>query len=234
MTMKKLARVTAVLMATTLVFGSVSFVDAKSPSAKQPKTEVNKPAKEVEATTPTSEVTESTNKQAPSVKEDKKPITTETKQDKQHLTKEAQETAKVKVDVEQRLVGSKVAITAITVAANDYFGVTTADSAIVTKDTATADTSAITVEKAYGKFNSFTGKLNAEINQLKALAKRIDQYSRKNVLTAEEVTAYTTQIAELTTVANAEIKRINELAAKIQKPKATTPKSKPSIKVKKK
>lgn len=221
MSFKKISKIAAAVIAATFVFGSTSFVDAKSPNEDKYKTESKKSEKDKPSTR------QAEDKKSDSLKKEentKKPV-----------TKKQVEAEKAKAAIEKSLANSKATINKISVAANAYFGVTTADTTTVTSgDTTTVSSSdtttvtpvpvspSISVKQAYGKYNSYKGKLKAEINKLNALAKRIAQYDRKNVISDAEAAAYNKQVTELKKLANAEIQRIKELAAKIQKPTTTT------------
>ncbi|MGC8230081.1 hypothetical protein ACP2W0_13930 [Pseudobacillus badius] len=116
--------------------------------------------------------------------------------------------------IEKRLNASEAAINKITKAINADFGVNQEGQA----------EAALTKTIANKKYNSYAGKLKAEINKLRAIDKQIAASKKKDKKNKADYEALTAKSQELQKLANDEIKRLKSLVEQATAPKTETPK----------
>ena len=231
--------------ATTLVFGTASFANAKGPdrgsseeahqtqtvhdrSGDEQKDQTSVNQKVEEQTSATSEVTDQTDVQKGKSDKNKqieqKGKSDHNKKDKQkdndgkgkkETKKEIKVTSKIGKTVEKRLTSSESTINRISLAVDSYFDVNT--DGTTDKD--------LTKKVANHKYNSYKGKLNAEINKLRAIEKQLAGYKKKYKSSTAEIDALLAKVQELKQSALEEIKRVKELAIEASTPQEdeTTP-----------
>ncbi|USK71791.1 hypothetical protein [Peribacillus asahii] len=127
------------------------------------------------------------------------------------VQKEDKSSKKTKVGktVEKRLTSVESSITNITKSINVYFGVT--EDAIVDKK--------LSKKAASKKYNSYKGKLKADINKLRAIDKQLASYKKKYKGNTAEFDALAVKSKELQNLAKAEIQRVKDLAEQASTPK---------------
>ncbi|MFB6469082.1 hypothetical protein ACE38V_20325 [Cytobacillus sp. Hz8] len=121
--------------------------------------------------------------------------------------------SKVGKSVEKRLITSETSIQKITKSINTYFQVN--DEGTAEKD--------LSKSLANSKYNSYKGKLKAEINKLKAIDKQLSSYKKKYKSSTAEFDALAAKSKELQTLAADEIERVKLLAKQASTPETTTP-----------
>jgi len=141
------------------------------------------------------------------------------KEDKSFKKKEKQKKivvkSKVGKTIETRLNSVDSSITNITKSIDLYFGVT--EDAKVDKKLSKKATSK--------KYNSYKGKLKADINKLRAIDKQLVSYKKKHKINNAEFDALATKSKELQNLAQAEIQRVKDLAEQASTPKAKSEKT---------
>ncbi|USK70046.1 hypothetical protein [Peribacillus asahii] len=144
------------------------------------------------------------------------------KEDKSSKNKEKEKEKKVAVrsktgkTVEKRLNTIDSSIQKITKSINSYFDVSEAG-------TADKELSKKTASK---KYNSYKGKLKAEINKLRAIDKQLASYKKKRKVSTSEFDALAEKSKELQKLAADEIERVKSLVKQASTPKTeeeTTP-----------
>ncbi|WP_203363722.1 hypothetical protein [Bacillus sp. REN10] len=116
--------------------------------------------------------------------------------------------------IEKRLKASEATINKITKAINTEFGVNQ-------EGQAQAD---LTKTVANKKYNSYAGKLKAEINKLRAIDKQIAVSKKKDKKNAADYETLAQKSKELQKLANDEIKRLKSLVEQATAPKVEAPK----------
>lgn len=141
------------------------------------------------------------------------------KEDKSSKKKEKQKKiivkSKIGKTVEKRLTSVESSITNITKSINLYFGVT--EDVIVDKK--------LSKKAASKKYNSYKGKLKADINKLRAIDKQLASYKKKYKGNTAEFGALAAKSKELQNLAKAEIQRVKALAEQASTPKAKSEKT---------
>jgi hypothetical protein len=185
------------LFAITLVFGTASFANAKGPS--KAKTIAKHQVHQV-----VSKKTVKQNGKTGTVKATSK-----------KGTKKKGITSKVGKTIEKRLNSSQSSINNVTLSINSFFKVNTDGTAGIDLSKLAAST----------KYNSFKGKLNAEINKLRAIDKQILGYEKKYISAASDLSTLAAKSKELQQLAASEIQRVKTLAdqASAPIPVETTP-----------
>jgi len=144
------------------------------------------------------------------------------KEDKSSKNKEKEKEKKVAVKsktgktVEKRLNTIDSSIQKITKSINSYFDVS---------EDGTADKE-LSKKTASKKYNSYKGKLKAEINKLRAIDKQLASYKKKRKVSNSEFDALAEKSKELQKLAADEIERVKSLVEQASTPKTeeeTTP-----------
>lgn len=110
--------------------------------------------------------------------------------------------SKVGKTVEKRLNSVDSSIQNITKSINLYFGIT--EDTVVDKK--------LSKKAASKKYNSYKGKLKADINKLRAIDKQLASYKKKHKVNTAEFDALAAKSKELQKLAADEIKRVKDLA----------------------
>lgn len=123
--------------------------------------------------------------------------------------------SKVGKNLEKRVNSSEANINSLTKSLNTYFGIN--DEGTTEKE--------LSKEIASSKYNSYMGKLNAEINKLRAIDKQLVSNKKTYKSISAELDALTVKSKELQKLAADEIKRVKTLAnqASVPKPEEDTP-----------
>ncbi|RFU60985.1 hypothetical protein [Peribacillus glennii] len=188
---KWFSKVLSSLFALTLIFGSVSFASAKGPENGKPQA---KPAKGHEEDKSADKEDKSTGKE-----EKRKKVT----------TKKVVIKSKVGKSLEKRVNASESTINSLTKSINTYFGVN--EDGTIDKE--------LSKKTAASKYNSYKGKLNAEINKLRAFDKQIASYKKKYKSITAELDELAVKSKELQKLAANEIARVKTLAKEASAPK---------------
>lgn len=180
------------LFACSLVLGTSSFAFAKGPNKGQP---VHK-----------QKVTQTTMKKAQ---------TASTKTTKKAETKKAKKQAKISShigkQIDKRLAASAANINKITQAINSYFKVDATG-------TAQLDTTAATASEAY---NSFKGKLTAEINKLHAIDRLIAADQKRYKSASTDLSTLAAKSQDLQKLASDEITELQTFEKEASTPNTT-------------
>lgn len=193
------------LFAFALILGTASFASAKGPdkgTADQKKQEQPILDKKVDEQKTISSDKKSVEEQTGKTENKKGTSKKETK-------KKDAITSKAGTAVEKRLTSSETAIKNITHSINSYFGVS--EDGTTDKD--------LSKKVADSKYNSFKGKLNAEINKLQAIDKQLSS-NKKKYKSVTEIDALVAKSQELQQLALDEIDRVKALAVEASAPKS--------------
>ncbi|WP_088067201.1 hypothetical protein [Gottfriedia luciferensis] len=121
-------------------------------------------------------------------------------------------------NLEKRLKTSEASINNITKSINAFFG--------VNEDGTTDKT--LSKKSASSTYNSYKGKLNAEINKLRAVDKQLAKDKKKYKSISAELEALELKSKELQKLAADEITRVKTLTEKASAPKTTEEETQPS------
>ncbi|WP_397537811.1 hypothetical protein [Rummeliibacillus pycnus] len=197
-------------VAISLVLGSASFASAKGSdhgkSEHQPKGQVQE---EVEnSNTGENEKEEKDQNKKDQNKKDQSEKN-QKNQSKKELKNKTVSKSKFSKTVEKRLNNVDSTITKLSKSINSFFAVS--EDGTVDKD--------LSKKVATKKYKSYTGKLKAEINKLRAIDKQLSSDKRKNRLNASDYEILSTKSKELQQLATDEIKRVKSLAEQSTTPK---------------
>ncbi|TQR20667.1 hypothetical protein [Psychrobacillus vulpis] len=131
------------------------------------------------------------------------------KEDKSSNVKKVVIKSKVGKTVEKRLNTIDSTINSLSKSINTYFGVN--DAGTVDKE--------VSEETPNKKYNSYKGKLEAEINKLRAIDKQLASDKKKYKANAADFEALLVRSKELQQKATDEIKRVKSLAEQADTPK---------------
>jgi hypothetical protein len=198
--------------ALTLILGTASFANAKGPdkgkSGESHQVVVQKDESSQKQKVVGQKSKSEVQKEQPSQKQ--KVVEQKSKSKVHNAKKDKKITVKSKdgKSVEKRLNSSEATIKSITLSINSFFGVKadgTTNKQLSQKD-------------ASSKYNSYKGKLNAELNKLHAIDKLIANYKKKDKSSGTELDALLAKSKELQQSVLDEIKQIQDLVTQ-----ATTP-----------
>lgn len=135
------------------------------------------------------------------------------KEDKSSKNKGKKEKPAIKskagITLEKRINSVDSSIKNITKSIDSFFGVT--ENGTTSKE--------LSKTMASEKYNSYKGKLNAEMNKLRAIDKQLAQYKKKRSINSSEFDALVAKSKELQQLAANEIKRVKSLAEQASAPK---------------
>lgn len=222
-TTKWYSKILTSLLAMTLIISSASFVGAKgSDKGKSEQKEHDQSQKEDKSTDEQGQKEDkSTDKQDEEkgqkeekstdqkVKDKEKKSTDKKVDNKSKTEKKVAIKSKTGKTVNKRINSVDSSISSITKSIDTYFGVN--EDGTVDKE--------LTEKAANKKYNSYKGKLKAEINKLRAYDKQLANYKKKNKITDAEYDALLAKSKELQQLAADEIQRVKDLAEAASTPK---------------
>lgn len=203
------------LLAVTLIFGSVSLASAKGSNKGNSEQKGSSQGQKEDQSSDKQDdgqgqkEDQSSDKQVNN-KDQKADKSTDKKINNKSNTKEqAAIQSKSGKTVEKRLNAVDSKINSITNSINTYFGVN-ADGTVDKE---------LSKKVASKKYNSYKGKLKAEINKLRAMDKQLASYKKKQTANTADFTALLTKSKELQQLAADEIKRVKSLVEQASAPK---------------
>lgn len=190
---KNATKILTGLAAVSLVLGTTSLASAKG--ADHGKSEDKEKVEKKQDNT--QEKTQDTKKKDTKKKETKKKTVIKSKAGK---------------TVEKRLNSVNTTINSMTKSINSFFGVT---------EDGTTDKE-LSEKTASKKYNSYKGKLKAEINKIRTINKQLKSLNKKNRLSDADYEALLKKSEELEQFAKDETKRVESLAEQASTPKEET------------
>ncbi len=178
------------LAAFMLVFSTASLADAKGSDKEK--------AEESKGTEEKKENQSKKDEETKQVKEDKK-----TKKEK----KKAKILSKKGKEFEKRLTSIEKDINKITKSINEFFGV----NGVTEKE--------YTKKQVSSRYNSYKGKLNAQINKLRSVEKQLKAQSKKFKSNRSDFELLVAKLNELKTLAKSELERLHTLKKEVLTPK---------------